>query len=41
MNNSFCCLNKKFERLVGPLDEIVTGSVHRFNVTMPCHIDIV
>ena len=32
----FCLSNRKFERLGGPLDEIVTVSVHKYNVIMPC-----
>ena len=31
----FCLSNKKFERLGDPLDEIVTISVHTYNVIMP------
>ena len=31
----FCLSNRKFERLGDPLDEIVTISVHKYNVIMP------
>ena len=34
----FRLLNRIFERLVGPLDEIVTFSVHKNNVIMLRHI---
>ena len=30
----FCLSNRKFERLVGPFGEIVTGSVHKYKVIM-------
>ena len=30
----FCLSNRKFERLGGPLDEIVTVFVHKYNVIM-------
>ena len=32
---SFCLSNRKFEVLVGSLGEIVTISVHKFNVIIP------
>ena len=39
--SSFLCLsNRKFERLGGPLDEVVTVSVNKYNVIMPCPIMI-
>ena len=31
----FCLSNRKFEKLGGPLDEIVTVFVHKYNVIMP------
>ena len=31
----FCLSDRKFKRLVGPLEEIVTISVHKYNVMMP------
>ena len=31
----FCLSNRKFERFGGPLDEIVTVFVHKYNVIMP------
>ena len=31
----FCLSNRKFERLGGPVDEIVTVFVHKYNVIMP------
>ena len=30
-----CLSNREFDRLVGPLDEIVTVSVHKYSVIMP------
>ena len=30
----YCLSNRKFERLGDPLDEIVTVSVHKYNVIM-------
>ena len=35
---NFCLSNGKFERLGGPLDEIVTVFVHKYNVIMLCPI---
>ena len=32
--NNYCLSNRKFERLADPLDEIVTISVHKYNVIM-------
>ena len=32
--NFYCLSNRKFERLGDPLDEIVTVSVHKYNVIM-------
>ena len=34
---SNCLSNRKFERLSGPLDEIVTVFVHKYNVIMSRH----
>ena len=31
----YCLSNRKFERLGGPLDKIVTVFVHKYNVIMP------
>ena len=31
---NFCLSNRKFQRLVGPLDEIVTAFVHKYNIIM-------
>ena len=31
----YCLSNRKFERLGGPLDELVTVFVHKYNVIMP------
>ena len=31
---SYCLSNRKFERLGGPLDKIVTAFVHKYNVIM-------
>ena len=33
--------SQKFERLVGPPDEIVTVSVHKYNVILPRPNDVV
>ena len=33
--SDFCLSNRKFERLGGPLDEIVTVFVHKYNFIMP------
>ena len=37
MSRVDCLSNRKFERLVGPLDEIVTISVHKYNAIMLRH----
>ena len=34
---NYCHSFKKFQKLVGPLAEIVTIYVHKYNVTMPRH----
>ena len=37
MLGNYCLSNRKFERLGGPLDEIVTVFVHKDNVIMLRH----
>ena len=37
LNSQFSLSNKKFERLVDVLDEIMTVSVHKFSVITPHH----
>ena len=38
INYYYCLLNRKFERLGGPFDEIVTVFVHIYNVITSRHI---